>query len=73
MNKKYDNLADKTSAEMVAEHMASSFGLIKSVHPECGGFSATVTMKGDNVLTSIDLLVPKEEEGRDWNDILEIH
>lgn len=73
MNKKYNTLADRTTAEMVNEYMMSSYNLFKNIHPECGGFSVTVTEEGEGVRTNIELLVPKNEEDRDWKDIINVH
>lgn len=71
MNKKYDSLADKTAAEMANEHLLSAYELFKSVHPECGGFSAEVTEIDEDgtTRTRIGLLMPQtkiKKENWEW-------
>lgn len=61
MNEKYDSLADKTVAELANEHLLSVYELFKSVHPECGGFSAEVTEINEDgtTRTRIGLFMPQ--------------
>ena len=63
MNTKYNNLADKTAADMMNGYIMCAYNTMKAVHPECGGFSVDVTEVDEGVRTKIQLLVPKEVSG----------
>lgn len=57
----FDNIADRTTAEMIGEYLERGYGLIKHSHPECGGFVGTVMeLSNGDVKVSIDLLEKPE-------------
>lgn len=70
MKDKYDTRVDRTAAEMANEYLQRAYELFKSVHPECGGFTAEVVEVGDDgsVQTKIDLLVPQGTRDREEGD-----
>lgn len=60
MSSKYDNLADKTAANLVADRLMSSYRMLKELHPEIGGLHIEMVELGDDgaVNTKIELLRP---------------
>ena len=58
MNTNYNNLADKTAADMAADHICAAYRLLKTLHPEIGGFTAELVETGneDEIRTKIGLL-----------------
>ena len=70
MQDKYNSKVDKTAAEMASEYLDRVYELLKSVHPECGGFSAEVVEVGDDGSTQIKigLLIPQGTKTREEGD-----
>lgn len=52
----YNNLADHTVQDMVADHLWASYQLIKAVHPDLCGFKATLVDDGENARVELDIM-----------------
>lgn len=51
--KQYDNVADRTTAEMMGEHLEVAFNLLQQVRPDAKGFHALVMDSPDGESTEV--------------------
>ena len=54
-DKEYDNIADRTTAEMMGEHLEAAFDLLQQVRPDAKGFHALVMDSPDGGLTKAEI------------------
>ena len=60
-SEQYDNVADRTVAEMMGEHLEIAFDLLQQVRPEVKGFHALVIDSPDGESTKVEIsLIEKE-------------
>ena len=57
-DEQFDNVADRTTAEMMGEHLEAAFNLLKQVRPEAKGFRAIVvdSPSGDETQVEVTLI-----------------
>lgn len=52
----FNNLADRTAQDMVADRLWSCYELIRSVQPNICGFKATLIDDGENSRVELDIM-----------------
>lgn len=62
----YDNVTDRTTAEMMGEHLEAAYRLLKQSRPECKGYLGMIKERPNgDIDVTIDLIAGYKGEGDD--------